>query len=1661
MKGAFAVGILCAFAIATPAHGKAVPLFTDYVNSAGACTEHEADLLGLQQYQGMDIMSQADATSCAEFVISQRYCGIAPGTLPTLSKSANELCIEVAGNAPELKSFIWFHCGKYCGICKEDNGYISDCDDDGICDAEDCYDQDGFWAQKLDGQRLIDLFGDENGDGIADCDADLDSDGIADRCERVVPITFNPTMLPSASPSSSPSSAPSPSPSTGTPSAAPTLQPTVCETWPDLLPLDVSDNKLDAPFQLINGVNEHADSQEFRMKNMIGILGQDCKFYVETDGQKLNKSCTGKECCNYANKRFTDAYCPNYCGICKNSPTPLPSLAPSTSPSAKPTVNPTLIPTSTPSKAPTCYTRDDSLIISAGQQQLGGNIPNCEFYTKTDALLNPNPNKEGKYGHQCSGRGCCEFADLAFTWFYCPKFCGYCEVDMPTQFKNDCDGDSVVDYLDCYDTDKNNWDYVPGRPCDADDNSDGTANACDPTKAPTISPTTSPSTKSPSSAPSNSPSQSPSTHPSSSPSTTPTKAPTTLAPTSSPTECAKKKNLLPVQPGAPDCAHYTLTDARLNPTKKMIDGKELSGLTCTGKECCHFSNKPFTWFHCADFCDICDKDNVFVTDCDGDGASDYFDCYDGDNSAYLPINNRPCDMDSDSDGVGDVCEITNAPTAEPQKEPTQPPTISPSASPSGSPSASPSTAYPTYLPTNLPSISNLYYCRPETSAPTEIPTADPSTSPSVSPSLSPTTSPSTSPTESPTTSVCDTGKDLLPITSGALGLMGQDCAYYTRTDAAYNTKIVVINGKSVTGSNCKDTECCQFSNEAFTYFHCPAYCGICEKDNKYIKDCDKDNVTDYFDCYDSDPNSWKEEPNRPCDVDTNGDGRGDVCDPTIAPSGNPSAAPTGSPSAAPTAKPSLNPTIAPSSNPTPDNYTPAPTQTSAPTPVPTSLPTCYTRPDLLGGIILGSPSMDCAYYTKTDALYNTEKTLNASDGTVVNGATCRGTECCHFSNTEFTWFHCATYCNICELPSASPTVSPTTKEPSAQPTTSPTSGPTSAPTPSPSVSPTTSPTCLTFQDLLPLKDTSNRGLILPGCVNYIEWDGQRVNPDCKGKDCCQYANKEFTSFYCASTCNICTCDNAYIRDCDDDGVSDFFDCYDSDKNVWKEGDNGPCDADEDSDGISDKCECGYTEKPTVSPTTSPTVRDPTKAPSNSPTTSAPTVSPTVSPTESPTCGSAPDILPFSELKPGMKATLGLMGFSSTVCEMDCSKWIDSQKKANSNSGCNAVDPCSTNFAKHYCPTTCGICQGKPTASPTSPPTASPSISPTASPSSSPSASPSQGPTASPTASPSGSPTFSPTTADPTVNPTLSPSVSPSLSPTTCVPVVTPTAAPTLCSTKPNLLPIMGGGDCEYYTHSEAELIGEGSCKGAECCQFSDKQFTTYHCATFCEICDADNGLISDCDNDGIMDYQDCYDHDASKSTKEDGIPCDPDADSDGIADSCDQSPLVIPLMGMTESPTVVDQGGRGSIPTDGIFTLPGQSTSAPTQTAQGSPTKAPVQEPAPGPSQGTAPAPAPLPEPAATTASPVASPAKIECNDLLSNFCQYATNDKCTKNAIYHKACAKTCAENFFVSCPSDRRRSATALNVALDAHSAECSTTTRAQCDEPLIALMCPSSCN
>jgi len=300
---------------------------------------------------------------------------------------------------------------------------------------------------------------------------------------------------------------------------------------------------------------------------------------------------------------------------------------------------------------------------------------------------------------------------------------------------------------------------------------------------------------------------------------------------------------------------------------------------------------------------------------------------------------------------------------------------------------------------------------------------------------------------------------------------------------------------------------------------------------------------------------------------------------------------------------------------------------------------------------------------------------------------------------------------------------------------------------------------------------------------------------------------------------------------------------------------------------------------------------------------------------------------------------------------------------------------------------------------------------------------------------------------------------------------------------------MGGGDCEYYTHSEAELKGEGSCKGAECCQFSDKQFTTYHCATFCEICDADNGLISDCDNDGIMDYQDCYDHDASKSTKEDGIPCDPDADSDGIADSCDQSPLVIPLMGMTESPTVVDQGGRGSIPTDGIFTLPGQSTSAPTQTTQGSPTEAPVQEPAPAPShevededgdgdededededggdgeaapsQGTAPAPAPLPEPAATTAPPVASPAKIECNDLLSNFCQYATNDKCTKNAIYHKACAKTCAENFFVSCPSDRRRSATALNVALDAHSAECSTTTRAQCDEPLIALMCPSFCN
>merc|ERR1711918_306152 len=72
---------------------------------------------------------------------------------------------------------------------------------------------------------------------------------------------------------------------------------------------------------------------------------------------------------------------------------------------------------------------------------------------------------------------------------------------------------------------------------------------------------------------------------------------------------------------------------------------------------------------------------------------------------------------------------------------------------------------------------------------------------------------------------------------------------------------------------------------------------------------------------------------------------------------------------------------------------------------------------------------------------------------------------------------------------------------------------------------------------------------------------------------------------------------------------------------------------------------------------------------------------------------------------------------------------------------------------------------------------------------------------------------------------------------------------------------------------------------------------------------------------------------------------------------------------MTESPTVVDQGGRGSIPTDGIFTLPGQSTSAPTQTAQGSPTKAPVQEPAPGPSQGTALAPAPLPEPAAKTPS--------------------------------------------------------------------------------------------
>lgn len=319
-----------------------------------------------------------------------------------------------------------------------------------------------------------------------------------------------------------------------------------------------------------------------------------------------------------------------------------------------------------------------------------------------------------------------------------------------------------------------------------------------------------------------------------------------------------------------------------------------------------------------------------------------------------------------------------------------------------------------------------------------------------------------------------------------------------------------------------------------------------------------------------------------------------------------------------------------------------------------------------------------------------------------------------------------------------------------------------------------------------------------------------------------------------------------------------------------------------------------------------------------------------------------------------------------------------------------------------------------------------------------------------------------------MNPTLRPSSSPSIAPTTCTPIVSPTAAPSVCETRNDLL------DCSLYTFSIAKSQNK-DCVGVACCEFGDKEFIMKYCASFCSVCDEDNGVINDCDGDSISDIADCYDSDPTSSIMEDrdsdGIidPCDSDSDSDGISDTCDNTPF-----GHND---VVGKGSDSTVPnTDSGSSTSSSSTTTvvPSTTSDlSSTTEPPSTTDDPGSSTDSG---STTTSSSSTTVSPsisddsasssnTDSEANISeipanCKDLLSNFCQFANKNKCTSNQIYHRACAYTCRVSHDVACPSDRRRSVTSLQVALDAQSAECSMVTVTECTMPHIAALCPASC-
>jgi hypothetical protein len=293
----------------------------------------------------------------------------------------------------------------------------------------------------------------------------------------------------------------------------------------------------------------------------------------------------------------------------------------------------------------------------------------------------------------------------------------------------------------------------------------------------------------------------------------------------------------------------------------------------------------------------------------------------------------------------------------------------------------------------------------------------------------------------------------------------------------------------------------------------------------------------------------------------------------------------------------------------------------------------------------------------------------------------------------------------------------------------------------------------------------------------------------------------------------------------------------------------------------------------------------------------------------------------------------------------------------------------------------------------------------------------------------------------------------------------------MCIMQGNKLPVqVGAGDCSFYTHSEAVLKGHGDCQGIECCPYSDKAFTLYHCAEFCQVCDYDNSIVSDCDGDGMMDFDDCYDNDPSKHTFDGVNPCDSDFDGDGISDDCDTNSHnrgnAPDADGDADGDGDADadadadaDGGAGAgagadddSDGDGDTGADSDGDAGADSDGDGGGDADDVDADSDGDSAGGVDEVTSAPTPATTLAP------EGDCEDLLPNFCQYATEDKCTKNAVYHRACGKTCFTTFSVACPSDRRRNIQHIAMSEDM-GPECSGIVAKDCDN-ILAALCPSMC-